>query len=867
MRLTTRTCRDAITILLCSIVIIAKSAAEPSSSQIIRFPAYCDVAHNAGKIMLLQNNGGALQPWFHGESDAFTGCSFNSPPPNNFWMSIEYPTLSNIAYAWGGAMWIGGVTGEDTAVSVGAEPDIWYNHEFFPEPEPFGRTTYRSSLYPDSFYYEHAVSEQDFVSTFSDTFTNNALGGLEPDYFDSRPHIPLGLSVHEESYQWGNAFCDDFILLNYAIENVGSERLSDIYVGFYMEPFVMYLNERTPELGGSFGGFLHSSQVPFQCNRTDSLGLAWWTDNNGDPVSGKFVYGLEHRSPTAGFALRFMGERKTYQTVGYNWWKSSTDPAKDFGPRMRPPIGQLPHDFGIGGGTGTPKGDRNKYFLLSNGEIDYDVAHSPRMQNDQEWLPLPPGGAASIATGAGFAFLLSTGPFSLEPGDRFLLPVCMVAGENVLTDPDNTARLLRGEYTEYDAHIDFSQLVKNALAAEWAYDNPGYDSDSDGYAGKYTLCGLDSIFENGAWVITAAETTWYRGDGVPDWRAATAPPAPQTWVTPVLNGLHIRFNGARTETTRDAFTQLVDFEGYNIYIGRDDRDGSLSIAASYDRENYDQYIYDATVEPDGEWVLRGTPKSLEQLRCNYGRGNNPCADSLFDPLSYSRDNPLRLPQFFDSVFYFVRHGFNASSFGVSSLIKKRFPDQPKPGMGEEVPPDALTDDGYLKYYEYECTIQNLLPTVEYFLVVTAFDFGAPESKTEPLESSKRATMIRSYPLADREQLSDELPPVYIYPNPYIADGRYRDAGFEGRGSNRIPDRDRRIHFVNVPSKCVISIFTLDGDLVRQILHNADDADPEAHHATWDMINRNIMTVESGLYYWTVEGPDGKTQIGKLVIIR
>ncbi len=34
-----------------------------------------------------------------------------------------------------------------------------------------------------------------------------------------------------------------------------------------------------------------------------------------------------------------------------------------------------------------------------------------------------------------------------------------------------------------------------------------------------------------------------------------------------------------------------------------------------------------------------------------------------------------------------------------------------------------------------------------------------------------------------------------------------------------------------------------------------------------MINRNIQTVVSGLYYWAVEGSDGKVQIGKLVIIR
>ncbi|HEX2896675.1 MAG TPA: hypothetical protein VHP63_01315, partial [candidate division Zixibacteria bacterium] len=78
---------------------------------------------------------------------------------------------------------------------------------------------------------------------------------------------------------------------------------------------------------------------------------------------------------------------------------------------------------------------------------------------------------------------------------------------------------------------------------------------------------------------------------------------------------------------------------------------------------------------------------------------------------------------------------------------------------------------------------------------------------------------------------------------------------------------RQIHFANVPAKCIISIFSLDGDLVREIDHDFEPTNPNASHATWDLITRNTQAVVSGLYYWTVENTDtGEIQMGKLVVI-
>jgi hypothetical protein len=72
--------------------------------------------------------------------------------------------------------------------------------------------------------------------------------------------------------------------------------------------------------------------------------------------------------------------------------------------------------------------------------------------------------------------------------------------------------------------------------------------------------------------------------------------------------------------------------------------------------------------------------------------------------------------------------------------------------------------------------------------------------------------------------------------------------------------------VNVPATCTIRIHTLDGDLVRELHHDVDPSDPKAHHASWDMISRNVQMIVPGLYYWSVEDENGSTQIGTLVVI-
>jgi hypothetical protein len=80
------------------------------------------------------------------------------------------------------------------------------------------------------------------------------------------------------------------------------------------------------------------------------------------------------------------------------------------------------------------------------------------------------------------------------------------------------------------------------------------------------------------------------------------------------------------------------------------------------------------------------------------------------------------------MFYFEPFGLNESLFGVTTEIQKSYPDQPHPSSLDTalVDPSELTSDGFLKYFEYELTIGNLLSSQCYWIRVTRTDYGAPQ---------------------------------------------------------------------------------------------------------------------------------------------
>jgi hypothetical protein len=821
-------------------------------------PAYCQAEHDIGRLVLGITNFGRIgRANEYPNSDFFTGLKY---------YNCQYPKGSQTNYLWKGGLWLGAIVGRDTLVSCATDVNN-SAREFSPEPPPGGNMTRRSTSHPEWSDYANAVSEQDFVGYATDTLVP---GARYPsfDAMDGRGHRPLPVALTQKSYAWSYDYADDFVLFDWSIRNIGQKPLKSVYVGLYMDIDV-HLDRLNPyaqqsdipgkiitEGRDDITGFLFSYPATYQqCNFVDTLKVAWAADNDGDPL-----YNGTIQVPNV-VGVRFLGDLAANPNTSYNWWVWNYNPSLDFGPQTRK------HFRYMGGGIGTPVGDRNKYAMMSNGEVDYDQMFGGTIPaNDATWMTSDLGLMYSLSRGGDNAFCLAVGPYDIGPGQSMSIPWAFVGGENFHTWEYNYMTYVRFRYNPrnfYDS-LDFSPLAKNAEWASWIYDNPGVDTDSDGYAGKFRVCVLDSSLVDGRWVPNVAETTYYEGDGVADFRGAAPPPPPYVWVYPATNALRVRFNGEKSETARDVFSGIADFEGYRVYMSRDDRESSYSLVASYDRENYDKWVYNRKLKPQAGYELKGIPATIGDLRCAYGQGPDPCADSSFDPLSYSATHPFLQPLFPDSVIYFTKHDYNASRFGVNTPIRKTYPDAPVPS----VPPAAsdLTDDGLLKYYEYEMTIDNLLPTVPYYVNVTAFDFGAPGSSLAPLETSKTNGSKSAYPIGPHDTLDGEKK-VYIYPNPYRVDDPYRQKGYEGRARQDRPnDRVRQINFANLPAKCTIRIYTLDGDLVRQLDHNYDASDPNASHDTWDMITRNTQMIVSGIYYWCVEDETGKVQIGKLIVI-
>lgn len=835
-------------------------------------PNYCTTQHDVGRIVLgIGNYGtfGAGAGFILGSAvNCFTGTRV---------LSCEFPKGNRSQYLFAAAFWVGAVVGRDTLVSMGA--DGWLGRQtFHPDEGSFGQMLRRSIMDPTSKEFKGAVSEQDFIAIYSDTFTSG-VAGMDIDEIDQTSHIPLRIRVNQNSYAWSYPYAEDFVLFDYSITNIGDDRLRQVYMGIYVDADV---NNQGQDDGfdDDICGFIETMNTSYGGGDwIDTVNIAWIADGDGE--LGETGQNLPVPHVTATRIIRTPSDSLQ---VSFNWWISNGDATFDFGPQHKEHFRKLST-----GGTGTPAGVRNKYAFLKNGEFDYDQVYTSSISpTDPLWTYPNQALADSFSQGYDTRYLLSFGPFNIDPGQTLPLSFAYLAGENLHVEPDNMKDNIQNNYDPdlFYETLDFSDLALNSVWASWIYDNPGVDSDSDGYFGEFRLACLDSLRTIGTvidttydedsiivridtsidttWDYDFCDSIWYVGDGVPDFRGASPPPAPTMWVSPRPGKLHIRWNGLRSETVKDVFSREFDFEGYRVYLGLDNREDSYSVLASYDREDYNKYIFNAR---KNVWELRESPYTIDQLRCNYGAS---CDDQSFAPERFTLSSPYFQPGT-DSIFYFEPQDFNQSVLGVTTPIRKIYPDQPYPSSIEPDLADAseLTSDGYLKYFEYEYWVENLLATVPYYVTVTAFDYGSPQSGLASLETSKSINETEAFASASAGNVITEGLEVFVYPNPYIGDGYYESVGLEGREyeyDNPPAERIRAIHFANLPPQCTITIFSIDGDLIRVLEHDESPSDPTSGHDSWDMVTRNTQAIVSGIYYWTVEDPDGNTQIGKFVVI-
>ncbi|MCP4704240.1 MAG: hypothetical protein GY865_06500 [candidate division Zixibacteria bacterium] len=771
-----------------------------------------------------------------------------------------YPAYTSHKYLSSINLWFGAVAGRDTMVSTSG-----YGFEFQGDYTNGG--IQRQTIEPLSkFYSEDAKSEQDMFTIYTDTLVNTEYG--TPDPIDGRPHLPLGIEIKQSSYAWSFGYADDFILFDYEIKNVGHKFLRNTYIGILFAGMASngYSGLNTDLVDGTdddLCGFLETFPTEGKCSGEDTLNIVYVIDNDGHPSkSGKF----NSHSPTGVSGIKILRTPTEAKNLTFNWWIPNYNAVDDFGPRKLGVPGVPFRD--MNGVLGSPNGDKNKYYMMRNKEIDYDQMFTAQDHTIDGWLPKPQN-STDMADGDRSRCLLSFGSFNLSPGQKASFTIAYVGGENVHTAPDNFERLFNPyDPGEFYNTLDFSELARNARWADRVYDNPGYDTNGDGYRGKFRVCCIDSVIdETGTMICNKSREEYYAGDGVPDFRAATPPPPPIIKVIPEIDEynhgiLRIRWNGYRSENTPDPFTNEIDFEGYRIYLSLDSKKSNFSMVNSYDIDNYTRWFWDKEYN---EWLVSEPPFSLDSLKAIYGNG--------FNPLDNQRDNPLTTIDAEGEyrACYFSMQDWNMSNLEDSLKIHKRFLNQPYPSTliydtAAIYYPDELTDEGEFKYFEYEYLLKNLLPSQLYYVSVTVFDYGAPGFGLSALETSPLINMKDAYPNYTASDVEKAKLRVIVYPNPYRVDGYYRERRHEGRGKEELhSDRARELHFANLPHKCTIRIFSIDGDLVREIKHDYPINHPHAAHEIWDMITRNTQAPVSGIYYYSVES-EFENQIGKFVLI-
>ncbi|MFA6467846.1 MAG: hypothetical protein WCW35_03040 [Bacteroidota bacterium] len=176
------------------------------------------------------------------------------------------------------------------------------------------------------------------------------------------------------------------------------------------------------------------------------------------------------------------------------------------------------------------------------------------------------------------------------------------------------------------------------------------------------------------------------------------------------------------------------------------------------------------------------------------------------------------------------------------------------------------------WYQYPPADDNIttMNGWQYLYGVSAFDRG--DSTVGSLECAK--VVVRAVPGTPATSASDAE--IGVYPNPYYVNAQWDQLG----------ERARKIYFFNLPAKAEIKIYTLTGDLVAQLQHDADTYNGSGikwfndfsgmgipaqfaggEHA-WDLITIHDQAIATGLYLFTVKDlSNNSVKRGKFAVVK
>ena len=826
-----------------------------STAKLAAYPNAQQRVHRVGLMRLCVTNWGFFGSQARELKESKGGCYNPNPDKEVVAPSCEYPAGSNIDYLFQGGLWIGAKVDDHPYVSLACDGWFWI-YEMWPEAGDAGAIKERSTRPSNSCYSSDAVSEQDIIAVYTDTSADIPLSATQQDPWDNRKHFPLGLQITQKSYSWSYEYAEDFVLIDFFIKNIGVKKIKDMYMGLYIDADVSHIDENPY---GPFGaqddicGFKHLISNP-QGECTDTVNLAWISDNDGHGISGEKIFGP--KSPTSVTGTRVVRSPKPGLKYSFNWFISNQSGyPKDWGPWTIDNQNKWAEEncYEPGKKTwpdnvlGTPGGDCSKYFMMSNGEFDYDQIFACTWTADhpnERWLDPSPE-CVDLANGYDTRYLLSFGPFDqIAPGESLAITIGYIAGADFHTDPNNGDWLNKSQPDKFYAGLNFSDFETNAIWAAKVYDNPSTDN----------LC----------------------GDGMPDFKGPPPPPSPTLTFETHKGKVKVKWNGRATEQSRDSFNGRKDFEGYRVYMGRTENDYAL--IGSYDEVDYKVYKRNRNKQ-ESPWEWEAASVGADTLRAWFNSRGIGGMQIGTDPAYYSKNNPFVIKQvatpFYlalsdsldlnkqEVVYHYIKlDSYDSLYFEVQDWNR---------GFDEIIADTAYrhaVDRGEItdttdRYWDYEKEVE-VFPSQAMYFAVTAFDVGDAQTGLSPLESARSVNATKVYPIDDENTVQSEDLKVVVYPNPYRIDGKYVQDGYETKEGSF----EKRLNFVNLPPRCFIRVYTLDGDMVAEIDHNKEAGDLTATEDQWNLVSRNTQAVVSGIYLFSVQNKDtGKIQIGKFVIIK
>lgn len=496
--------------------------------------------------------------------------------------SFEYPLDSGIEHLFEAGLWVGGRRRADGVVSVrtgavtssgGYQPG---GEGFeFAQAAPFLQ---RSSLPTSPFFSASATSQQDLLTAYDDTQT--VLPGTQTPLPD--PAGRLGLRVSQRSYAWSFPFTEYFVIVEYAITNVSSQPIDDVWVGLW-DDLVVRNVVTTTETGTAFfnkgargalgypryeagtGTLLEAAPdsqfvtYAFNTGGTEEslntygsiafLGAEW--DDPGDPATGRPAQAERFFHPLVADAYTQQG--LAAPRVNPRYWRFS-DPDPDLGRpqddaeryrRMQTPFpdptafdSQAAYNQGVADFFGFAVAADTLGEGQGTGNLQTDGR-----QGQGNWIGLT-----------------SVGPFpSLAPGQTVTATFAFVAA----LKPDEFQATTAGRQADTEAT---RALLRNNVF--WAMETyAGEDADFDG-----TLDAGEDVNAN----------------GVLDRYLIPSPPSSPRLRVELESGRAVLYWDATAEASVDPVTGRADFEGYRVYRSDpgDDASGNIlgeaGLIAQYD---------------------------------------------------------------------------------------------------------------------------------------------------------------------------------------------------------------------------------------------------------------------------------------------